>query len=202
MTSWDRSRFIPWSRLQDVSAPEYENAKEHLYRKLNKEAAKEKEALSGNIQQGSNEFVPPEVQKKKSGLLRGVDYNTPDLIRSMAFGGSIGSITGAVFGFMDGMRTAGESPILKKASNMAKGKFLMQGTTRAAGVFGVFFAGFHSLKYGIKVAADPGIVWETIGASAVGIGALSIKPAMRANIPYAGMLIGMDIFSNYMRETQ
>ena len=41
MTSWDRSRFIPWSRLQDVSAPEYENAKEHLYRKLNKEAAKE-----------------------------------------------------------------------------------------------------------------------------------------------------------------
>jgi len=84
---------------------------------------------------------------------------------------------------------------------MAKSKYLLQGTTRSGAMFGLFFAGFHSLKYGIRVAADPGMVWETLGAGALSVGALVVKPATRANIPYAGMLIGMDAFSNYMRET-
>lgn len=211
MTSWDRSRFIPWTRIGDVSGPEYDSAKERVYRSLNKEATKEKERTeaikNGTLQSNENSgFVPPEVQaeteRKKKGMLKGVEYSTPDLLRSVAFGASIGSITGAVFGFMDGMRSAGDSPILKKASNMAKTKFLMQGTTRAGATFGMFFAGFHSLKYGIRVAADPGMVWEMVGAGVLSIGALTSKPAMRAHIPYAGMLIGMDAFSNYMRETQ
>jgi len=128
MTSWERSRFIPWTHVSNVSAPEYETSKEHVYRSLNKEASKEKEQqTSSSLQRRKgeqNEFVPPEVQsqKKGKGLFKGVDYETPDLLRSMAFGGCIGSITGAVFGFMDGMRTAGESAILKNASNAAKGK--------------------------------------------------------------------------------
>jgi len=78
----------------------------------------------------------------------------------------------------------------------------MQGTSRAGATFGVFFGGFHALKYGIRVAADPGLVWEMVGAGALSMAAISIKPAMRANVPYAGMLIGMDAFSNYMRETE
>lgn len=210
MTSWDRSRFIPWTRISDVSGPEYDSAKERVYRTLNKEATKEKEAKAANKNGAQTQdqfqnndaggFVPPEVQQETQS--KGVEYSTPDLIRSMAFGASIGSITGAVFGFMDGMKSAGESSILKNASNMAKTKFLLQGTTRAGATFGMFFAGFHSVKYGIRVAADPGIVWETIGAGCLSVGALAVKPAMRANIPYAGMLVGMDAFSNYMRETE
>jgi hypothetical protein len=78
----------------------------------------------------------------------------------------------------------------------------MQGTTRAGATFGVFFAGFHGLKYGIRVAADPGAIWEMVGAGVLSLGALTMKPAMRVNIPYAGMLIGMDAFSYYMRVTE
>lgn len=211
MTSWDRVRFLPWTRISQVSGPEYESAKEGVYRSLTRDASREKELLTNpkldNDQQQSqsqSQFIPPEVQSqnKKKGLMQGVEYTAPDMIRSLAFGASIGSITGAVFGFMDGMRSAGESPILKKASNMAKTKYLMQGTTRAGATFGLFFAGFHGLKYGIRVAADPGMVWEMVGAGVLSVGAMSVKPAMRVNLPYAGMLIGMDAFSNYMRETQ
>ena len=202
MTSWERSRFIPWTHLNNVSAPEYESSKEHVYRSLNREASKEKEASTQKGNGGADEFVPPEVLSKKKGLLKGVEYNTPDLLRAVAFGACIGSITGAVFGFMDGMRTAGESTILKNASNMSKGKYLMQGTSRAGATFGLFFGGFHALKYGIRVAADPGMVWEMVGAGALSMGAMVSKPAMRVNIPYAGMLIGMDAFSTYMRETE
>lgn len=208
MTSWDRSRFLPWSRVSDVSGPEYENAKEGVYRSLNRDASREKEQLASsgrgannNDSQQHQDFVPPEVQSQKKGHVK-VEYETADLIRSLAFGASIGSITGAVFGFMDGMRSAGESPILKKASNMAKTKYLMQGTTRAGATFGLFFAGFHGLKYGLRVVVDPGMWWEMAGAGALSVGALSVKPATRVNVPYAGMLVGMDAFSNYMRETQ
>ena len=116
----------------------------------------------------------------------------------LAVGGCIGAITGTVFGFMDGMRTAQENPIIKNASNMAKSKYLMEGTTRSGLVFGGFFSGFHCLKYGIRIASDPGPVYEAIGASAVSLSALAVKPAMRPNIPYAAMLIGMDCFSIYM----
>jgi hypothetical protein len=49
---------------------------------------------------------------------------------------STGAITGSVFGFMDGLRTAGESKVLQNASNMAKGKYILQGTTRSATMFG------------------------------------------------------------------
>ena len=72
-----------------------------------------------------------------------VPFDTGDLLKMAAFGGTIGSITGAVFGFMDGMRTAGESVVLQKASGAAKARYLMEGTTRSATVFGVFFGGFH-----------------------------------------------------------
>mmetsp|Transcript_4228 Transcript_4228/g.6189 ORF Transcript_4228/g.6189 Transcript_4228/m.6189 type:complete len:226 (+) Transcript_4228:119-796(+) len=225
MSSWERSRYIPWSRIPDVTGTEYDSSKERVYRLLTKEANEEKARLE-NKQKGIEEtttvgggsaaggFVPPEMQvqsgsgaagtiiTKKKGLLQGVEYNTPDLMRSVAFGACIGSITGAVFGFMDGMRAVQESAILKNTSNMAKSKYLLEGTTRAGATFGVFFAGFHSLKYGIRVAADPGMWWEMAGAGAVGIGAMMSRPTTRASVPYAGMLIGMDAFSNYMKETQ
>ncbi len=217
MSAWDRSRYIPWTRIPDVSGPDYERSKEKVYRSLNKEANQEKESLNNNnATTTSNDapkgisqvdgFTPPEVQdplinNKKKGLFKGVEYNTPDLLRSVAFGACIGSITGATFGFMDGMRSAGESSIIKNASNMAKGKFLLQGTSRAGATFGVFFAGFHAVKYGIRVLCDPGVWYEMAGAGAISIGALSIRPNTRASVPYAGMLVGMDAFSNYMKET-
>ena len=122
------------------------------------------------------------------------------LVRQAAFGGCLGAITGGVFGFMDGMRTAGQSPILQKASNMAKFKYLTQGTTRSGSVFGAFFGGFHVLKYGLRVTADPGEAAEIVVGGAVSMGALMYKPAFRPFMPYGSMLILMDVAHIVMRE--
>lgn len=215
MSSWDRTRYIPWSRISQVSGgigqkageddcEKYDTQKERVFRALAREASDEKEP-STSISSNTGQFVSPEVadqqqQILKTQRLKGIEYSTPDLLRSLAFGGCIGSITGTVFGFMDGMRSAGESNILRNASNMAKAKYLFQGTTRSGATFGVFFGGFHTLKYGIRVLADPGNVAEILSAGIASLGVLMYKPSLRPSIPYAGMLIAMDSFSLYMKE--
>lgn len=198
MSSWDRARYIPWSRIPSVSADEYERDKEAVYKSLNWEASQEMK-LKEKAVKGEG-FVPPEVKEKKGFFDSKVAFTTPDFLRSVAFGATIGSISGAMFGFMDGIRTAQESSVLKKASNETKGKFIFQGTGRSSAVFGIFFAGFHSLRYGIRVACDPGVVLEMVGSGALSIGALFSRPQFRPFIPYAGILIGMDAFSTYMKE--
>jgi hypothetical protein len=100
---------------------------------------------------------------------------------------------------MDSMRVAGESKVLVNASNAAKARFLMQGTTRSAALFGGFFGGFHVMKYGIQVAVDPGEVGEIVGAAALSLGALMYKPAYRPSLPYAAMLIAMDSVQMFMK---
>lgn len=129
-----------------------------------------------------------------------IPFKWGELFKNAAFGGCIGSITGAVFGFMDGMRMAGQSDLLKNSSNAAKGKFIMEGTTRSATIFGGFFGGFHCIKYGIRVAFDPGDFQEVALASAISMGGLMSKPNFRPAVPYATMLIFMDSFHLVMRE--
>jgi len=128
--SWERSRSIPWDRIkQDVEDPDAHKAL--VIRDLQREAIQdepETDGISGS-----------------SGI-KSVAFSTGDLLKQAAFGACIGGITGAVFGFMDGMRTAGESSVLQRASNVAKGKYLLQGTTRSATLFGVFFSGFHLVR--------------------------------------------------------
>jgi hypothetical protein len=84
---------------------------------------------------------------------------------------------------------------------MAKGRYLFQGTTRSATVFGVFFSGFHIIKYGLRVSLDPGDLGEIGLAGAASMGALMARPAYRASIPYAGMLVAMDGVNHFMRTT-
>ena len=204
MSSWDRVRFVPWTRIEDVSGKEYEDEKERVFRSLQREATKQvQEEKDGGAKNNDSLFVPPELmeQKRKQELKNTLEFSTPDLVRSIAFGSCIGSITGAVFGFMDGMRSASESSVLKNASNTAKSKYLLQGTTRAGAMFGVFFGGFHAMKYGIRVAAnEPGDVAEIACASVSSLGIMMIKPVTRASIPYAAMLIAMDSVSIYLKE--
>lgn len=51
----------------------------------------------------------------------------------------------------------------------------MDGTTRSATLFGVFFGGFHVVKYGIHISLDPGEFTEVGLAGAISIGALMSK---------------------------
>jgi hypothetical protein len=107
----------------------------------------------------------------------GVLFRWDNLFKSAAFGGTIGAITGSVFGFMDSMRLAGQSEVSKNASNAAaKAKYIMvEGTTHSATLFGIFSSGFHVVKYGIRVALDPGEYSKNALAGGISLGALNVQ---------------------------
>ncbi|CAB9505487.1 expressed unknown protein [Seminavis robusta] len=199
MSSWDRARFIPWSRIPQDGA-DLDGQKERLFRELQRETQQTELSL-----QERNPAIPSTTTTTDDATTNAakstkVPYSHMELLRQAAFGACIGSITGCVFGFMDGMRTAGQSDVLQKASNMAKFRYLMQGTTRSGSVFGAFFGGFHVVKYGLRTTLDPGEAGEIVISGAVSMGALMSKPAFRPFMPYGSMLIIMDIAHIVMRE--
>jgi hypothetical protein len=229
MSAWERARYIPWSKIPK-DPDNLEQQKERIFRELRQETLEhellqqQRPASSApSIEQqqeqqqlnGDNTMSPLQTADTTTSTIASIvvatkneqrhsrlPFSNMELLRQAAFGGCIGSITGAVFGFFDGMRTAQESIVLKNASNMAKGKFLLQGTTRSATLFGIFFAGFHSTKYGIRVAGnEPGHVVEMAGAALLSTSALFYKPAWRPSMPYAVMLIAMDCLHVFMRKT-
>jgi len=130
----------------------------------------------------------------------GRPYQTSDLLRNLAFGATIGSITGMCFGFMDSIRSAQSSPLLKSASRDAQGKFIFQGTYRSGFFYGGFFGIFHTIKYGVRTVIDPGDFGEIGTASVLTLGGMFAKREWRASLPYAVMLVGMDGFHIFMRE--
>jgi hypothetical protein len=210
MSSWERARFIPWSKIpQDPT--NLSDQKERIIRDIQREADRQEKAeisehrrlktLSSSPGDASSLSSEEFTSSSTNSIAQtGIPFRWSELFKNLAFGGCIGSITGAVFGFMDGMRMAGQSDVLKNSSNAAKGKFLMQGTTRSATMFGAFFGGFHCIKYGIRVALDPGDYSEVGLAAAVSMGGLMAKPNFRPAVPYASMLIMMDSFHLVMRD--
>ena len=204
MSSWDRARYIPWEKIPQ-SGDNLEAQKDRIIRELQREAMQQKKGGQQlQQQQSSTAAVGEGGADSKDAIDADVitkePYTHMGLLRQAAFGGCIGSITGVVFGFMDGMRTGGQSQVLKKASNMAKFRYLMQGTTRSGAVFGVFYGGFHVLKYGMRVTLDPGEAGEIVVAGAASMGALMAKPQYRPFMPYGSMLIIMDVAHIVMRE--
>mmetsp|Transcript_12163 Transcript_12163/g.28878 ORF Transcript_12163/g.28878 Transcript_12163/m.28878 type:complete len:219 (+) Transcript_12163:137-793(+) len=214
MSSWERARFIPWSRLpQDPT--NLSDQKERIIREIQREADRQEKAqiseqrrlkasasaaalsFDSSVSASSEEITSPATASIAKTT---IPFRWGELFKNLAFGGCIGSITGAVFGFMDGMRMAGQSDVLKNSSNAAKGKFLVEGTSRSATIFGAFFGGFHCLKYGIRVALDPGDYPEIGLAAAISMGGLMSKPSFRPAVPYATMLIMMDSFHLVMRD--
>lgn len=197
MSAWERARNIPWDRMpQDGS--NLDEQKERIFRELQRETIEEELMLQERNRQTVSEGEEQEGAKK---FQTKVPYSNMQALRQFAFGATIGSVTGTMFGFMDGMRQAAESTTLAKASNAAKGKFIFQGTSRSAFLFGGFFGGFQVVKYGIMVLFEPGEIAEIVGAGALSLGALAYKPAYRASMPYAAMLVIMDGAQLYMRKT-
>jgi len=216
MSSWDRSRNIPWSHVIPV-APAGENEdvdlkKERVLRELRREAAIERTELEssggGDASDGGTTATQPRSSaapsQEKLNVLGfvGRPYQTSDLLRNVAFGATIGSITGACFGFMDSIRAASDSALLKSASRSAQGKFVFQGTYRSGMFFGAFFGAYHTLKYGTRVLVDPGDVGEIGVGGVVAFGGLMAKREWRASMPYAVMLVAMDGFHIMMNEVR
>ena len=139
--SWDYTRIY-----QNSNDPD--GHREKVLRDMTREKiqAEEQQGIDKAVNDGVDRTVTAmngDSAAAAAAASKGEPYSTGELLKQAAFGGCIGTITGAVFGFMDGMRTAGESAVLKKASDTAKGKYILEGTTRSATVFGVFFGGFH-----------------------------------------------------------
>ena len=211
MSSWDRARYIPWEKIPQ-SGDNLDTQKDRIIRELQREALQQKpppqqQQAGGQQQQQQQQGTTDTTAQVQDGADKTTlevstkePYTHMGLLRQAAFGGCIGSITGVVFGFMDGMRTGGQSQVLQKASNMAKFRYLMQGTTRSGAVFGVFYGGFHVLKYGLRVTLDPGEAGEIVVAGAASMGGLMAKPQYRPFMPYGSMLIIMDIAHIVMRE--
>jgi len=214
MSAWERARNIPWDKIPSDGS-NLDEQKERIFRELQRETIEDELRLQDKrlqIQQqddqhGDGMAAVTKDSTTKQGSAKpffqtAIPYSNMELLRQAAFGGTIGSITGAVFGFMDGMRTAASdtNTVLTKASNSAKARFIFQGTSRSAFLFGAFFGGFHVLKYSTRVLMDPGEVPEILVAGAVSMGALAYKPAYRPSMPYAGMLILMDGIQFFMRQ--
>ena len=224
MSSWDRCRSLPWSRAIPVApanaeAPreDIDLQKERIWRDLAREAANEEKEIaekresekladgdpdqssSAAINDASSSLKKNEPEVNILGYV-GRPYQTTDLLRNTAFGATIGSITGMCFGFMDSIRAATSSDVLKSASRSAQGKFVFQGTYRSGFFFGSFVGVFHTIKYGTRVLVDPGDFGEICAASLVTMGGVVARREWRASVPYAAMLIAMDSFHVFMRE--
>ena len=221
MSSWERARHIPWNKIpsvEQVSGSTLESEKERIFRQLQRETIEDElygqerdsslrlksptstaAAGEGEIGGAGDTSVSPNHAAAQAS--KPFPFSSMELLRRAAFGMTIGSITGAVFGFMDGMRTvAAENTVLTNASQSAKVRYVLQGTSRSALVFGGFFGGFQSVKYGIRVAFnDPSEVAEIVGAAALSMGALYSRPAYRPAAPYAIMLVAMDCAQLFMR---
>ena len=236
MSSWDRSRSIPWSRAIPVApataSGEKEDVdlmKERIWRDLSWEAAQENKELKeqretaslntggqsiGGVGESSASNNDASHQQQLSSSItgnsddvqltflgyKGRRYQTSDLLRNAAFGATIGSVTGMCFGFMDSIRSASSSTLLKSASRSAQGKFVFQGTYRSGMFFGAFFTVFHTFKYGTRILVDPGDVGEISVASLAALGGVMAKREWRVSMPYATMLVAMDAFHVFMRE--
>ena len=237
MSSWDRSRNLPWSRAihvppadPEMGSEDIELKKERVWRELSREAANEQKEIDAmkngtyvDQQQTSNvegsgvdsngtavvgdtqtsKLTTQQIEKQPEVNFLGYvgrPYQTSDLLRNTAFGATIGSITGMCFGFMDSIRSAQSSELLKSASRSAQGKFIFQGTYRSGMFFGGFFGVFHTIKYGTRVLVDPGDLGEITLASIAVCGGVFARRKWRASLPYAVMLIGMDSFHCFMRE--
>lgn len=200
MSAWERARKIPWDRIpQDGS--NLEEQRDRILGEL------QREAIEDELRSQERHHAVPVVESEAEAATTASNYrfktkipfSTMELLRMGAFGATIGSVTGAVFGFMDGMRTAQESTVLLNASNVAKSRFILQGTTRSAALFCGFFGSFQMVKYGIRVTVDPGEVAETTLAGVVSLGAFMYRPAFRASLPYATMLVIMDGVQIFMK---
>ena len=115
MSSWERARFVPWTRIPQGDVHTFSLEKERIFRQLQREADQQEKELIEASKTSKNDAAVDlkEVSQTTSMLNSQYRFKWIDLFKSAAFGGTIGSITGSVFGFMDGMRTAQQNKKLR-----------------------------------------------------------------------------------------
>lgn len=87
MSSWERARYIPWTKIPRNPEIPLDEAKERIFREL------QRETIEDELRQQDRQGLDNDAQDKKIK----VPYSNIEMLRQAAFGGCIGSITGAVF---------------------------------------------------------------------------------------------------------
>jgi len=183
--SWDHARRTAWGSLNGV----------------------EDHCAPANIPANEATTTDPEtlIPAKSHSLFFGLlptahEFAFPDLFRTVAFGGSVGGLTGLMFGFMDAMKTVQESKSLITLSNAAKGRYIFKTCTHSSLIFGGFFAAFHTTKYATRLVFDSSDEFQIATGTLASMGGLMYQQSNRRLAPYAVMLIGFDTFNLLWRE--
>lgn len=107
MSSWERARSIPWDRIPQ-DGTDLEDQKERIFRQLQRESIEvelQQQERHQNLPTTGGEGEAAESTTNSSQEQQKFPYSNMELFRQAAFGGCIGTITGGVFGMLDGMST-------------------------------------------------------------------------------------------------
>ena len=107
MSSWERARNIPWDRIPQ-DGTDLEDQKERIFRQLQRESIEvelQQQERHQNLPTTGEEGEAAESTINSSQEQQKFPYSNMELFRQAAFGGCIGTITGGVFGMLDGMST-------------------------------------------------------------------------------------------------
>ena len=103
MSAWDRSRRIPWSKLQQGSnngeGESVDHYRERIQEQIRRDVSVAAEKTSKAKQETNDDVIVDDKEKEvswKEKIFRGKTYSTGDLLRQFAFGGCVGTLTGAV----------------------------------------------------------------------------------------------------------
>ena len=117
------------------------------------------------------------------------EFEFTDLLRTCAFGVSIGGLTGLTFGFMDAMKSVQETASLKTLSNTAKGQYIFKTCSRTSLLFGGFFTAFHAGKYFTRLTFGSSDELQIAAAGALSLGGLMYKQQNRRLAESAGRVL-------------
>jgi len=95
-SAWDQSRYKPWSTLSDQA----KRMEASGWSSSDQDGSTAIENVNTDSMLSQNAPIGGKDASIKSSLA--VDFEWMDLFRQVAFGGTVGSFTGIMFGFMDG----------------------------------------------------------------------------------------------------
>lgn len=197
---------VPWSRIREF--------KEEQERKKKKEleaALRQQQQQFGGGGVGGGGFGGLQQQQQQGG---GADaqshgqqeeksfqerFKQPYFKERLLFGGIVGAVTGSFFGGLDAVQgiKKGEAFGVRLNTLPAKAKFSAEHVGSAALVFSIFYASYQGVKYISKVARDDEDDWgNPVTATFVTVLPLMASTTFRRNVPYALLLIGMDVVSD------
>ncbi|GAB5031892.1 Hypothetical protein NocV09_00701550 [Nannochloropsis oceanica] len=185
---------VPWTRIREFKE-EQERKKRREF-----EAALGRAQLQVPGQQDQQQSQGPATARAKPFQER---FKESYFKERLMFGGVVGAVTGAFFGGLDAVQgiKKGEAFGVMLNTLPSKAKFSGEHIGSAALVFSIFYSSYQGIKYISKVARDEDDWGNPATAAITTVAPLLLSATFRRNVPYAVLLIGMDVFSEATAST-